>query len=217
MLLELSQVHKEDSLVLYNLAVLYAESGKYSFATRAVKASMAGASGSLDPAWALYSLLLSANRDYDGALNAIDGGLTECGPLHEPILQIIKSQLLTSSGFPNESISLLSSACSRFKTDLKNAELSTAWKEIQKKQQELLWRELMELYYSQGRLNDAEYCVGQMEQIRPSTPDLYYMKGTLHQEQGRIQPAIQFFEMALSMEPNHEASTLALGKASEIS
>eukprot|EP00210_Caulerpa_lentillifera_P001703 g1637.t1 len=213
LLMELSRVNKDDSLVLYNLAVLLAESGKYSAATKAVKASMAGGAGSLDPAWALYSLLLSANRDYDGALNSIEGGLTDCGPLYEPLLQIIKSQLLVCSGFSNEAISLLSSACSRYKTEQQmNSDVSLGWKEIQKRQQGMLWKELMELYYSQGRLNDAEYCVGQMEQARPCTPDLFYMKGSLHQEQGNTQQAIQFFEMALSMEPNHEASTLALGK-----
>ena len=59
-LMELSERHKDDAIIMYNLAVLLAENAKYSAATKAVKSAMANSSGSFDPAWALYALILSA-------------------------------------------------------------------------------------------------------------------------------------------------------------
>ena len=57
---ELSLRHEEDATILYNLSVLLAENAKYSAATKAIKSAMACSSGSFDPAWALYALILSA-------------------------------------------------------------------------------------------------------------------------------------------------------------
>lgn len=60
LLTELTTRHEDDSTILYNMSVLLAENAKYSTATRTIKAAMANCSGSFDPAWALYALILSA-------------------------------------------------------------------------------------------------------------------------------------------------------------
>ena len=60
LLTELSLKHGDDAIILYNLSVLLAENAKFSAATRAVKSAMATSSGSFDPAWGLYALILSA-------------------------------------------------------------------------------------------------------------------------------------------------------------
>ena len=164
---------------------------------------------------ALIALNFSGfSRDYEAALTVIDGGLTECSKLYEPLLQVIKARLLMGSGSPGDGTNLLANACSEFKRKQGSDDDSRNWVEIEREQQAILCKELTELYLSQDRIKDAEYAVAELERLAPNTTDTLSVTGDVRHAQGRIDQAIQLYEMALSIDPTQEAATLSLGASS---
>ena len=158
----------------------------------------------------------ACSREYEAALTVVDGGLTECTEFYKPLLQMTKARLMAGSGVANDGINLLAKACEAFKRKTKTDEDSHSWTEFERDQQAMLWKELTLLYLGEDRIKDAEYSLIELEQLTANTPDTLAVKGDVLEAQGRTYPAIQHYELALSIDPNHEAATLGLGRTRHV-
>lgn len=161
--------------------------------------------------------LFFLSREYEAAMTVIDGGLTECSKFYEPLLQVIKARLMAASGSLADGIIFLSNACSHFRVKQPTENECLNWIEIEREQRAMLLRELVQLYLAQERNEDAEYSVTELEQLMPNTPETLTIKGDVFHAQGRVYQAIQQYELALSIDPNHEAATCSLGDFREAS
>ncbi|CAD7695952.1 unnamed protein product [Ostreobium quekettii] len=202
----------EDALVLYNMALLHAESRQYTEALKNGRAALSVSEGLLAPAWALVALILSGRRELSAALEVLDGALSEVNEVYESMFVSIKSKLLIAAGAPHEGIAELAKLCGKLRQMRKtNSWHSDLQKEALMLQEAQLWGELALSYVNEGQQQDAEYCLDEMTSLAQWTPDSLYAEARIRQAAGDITTAIRKYETALAMNPDHALSCLHLG------
>lgn len=60
-------------------------------------------------------------------------------------------------------------------------------------------------------MKEADALLAKMESAAPTYPDRFFLEGIVSQKQKKIEESIQYFEIALALDPCHAKSALALG------
>ncbi|GMH32927.1 hypothetical protein BSKO_00761 [Bryopsis sp. KO-2023] len=205
-LMSLLERHQDDPIVLYNLGLLFAEDRQYGQALKYARAALSIAQVSFGPASALVALILSGRRELKSALAVIDYGLLECASLFKHLLILIKAKIHLAMGRSHKAIETVGEYLKGVQPADGNGSQDTSTLEAGR-----LWQNLTEAFLREGRIKDAEVCLGEMAKVMPSSPDYLFVKGLMKQKEKSIGEAIHNFEKTLALDPSHAPGALALG------
>ncbi|XP_019168558.1 PREDICTED: tetratricopeptide repeat protein 7A [Ipomoea nil] len=201
-------VEQENTDLIFELGVQYAEHRNLNAALRYAKLYLDATGGSVIKGWRFLALVLSAQQRFSEAEVVTDAALDETAKWDQGPLLRLKAKLKTSQSQHTNAIetyrSLLALVQAQKKSygpPLRSAPLLQF--EDAKVNEYEVWHGLANLYSSLSRWQDAEICLGKARALVEYSPDTLHIEGVMHERRGEFGKAMAAYVNALLLEPNY--------------
>ncbi|CAA0817425.1 no pollen germination related 2 [Striga hermonthica] len=203
----------KNSSVLFALSLENAEQRKLENALHYAKEMLRVEGGSDVKGWILVARILSAQKRYFDAENIIDTALDEAGKWDQGELLRTKGKLQIAQGRLGDAVETYTKLLAVLQVQRKSfGTHRRILKERQHNRSSLemeTWHDLANVYTSLSQWRDAEICISKSEAINPHSASRLHAAGLLHEAQGQHKDALNSFQKALDIEPNHVPSLIS--------
>ncbi|KAG9131637.1 hypothetical protein Leryth_009393, partial [Lithospermum erythrorhizon] len=203
----------ENSDLIFDLAVQYAEHRNLIAALRYAKQYIDATGGSKVKGWRLVALVLSAQQLYSEAEIVINAALDETakwnqGPLlrMKAKLKVAQSQYVDAIETYRYLLALVQAqmkSCRRAKSTSKEGDDNVSEYEV--------WNGLAGLYSSLSHWNDADVCLGKATELVGCSAETLHAEGVILERRGKHTEALSAYINALLLEPTFVPSKIFLG------
>ncbi|XP_075075452.1 protein NPGR2-like [Nicotiana tabacum] len=199
--------------VLFYLSLENAEQRKLDIALYYAKQLLKLEGGSIVKGWLLLARILSAQKRYIDAENIVNAALDETGKWNQGELLRTKAKLQIAQEHLRDAVETYTHLLAVLQVQrksfgvqkklLKNMRNNTRSLEME------TWHDLANVYTSLSQWRDAEVCLIKSEAINPHSASRCHSAGLLYQARGLHKEALQSFQKALDIEPNHVPSLVS--------
>lgn len=206
-------LEKENTDLILELGVQYAEHRNLNAALRYAKKYIDATGGSVLKGWRLLALVLSAQQRYSEAVVVIDAALDETAKWDQGPLLRMKAKLQISQSLHTDAIETY-----RYLLALVQAQRKSygplrvvPQAEDDKVSEYEVWHGLANLYSSLLHWKDAEICLGKARALIEYSAETLHTEGLMHEKRGEIQEALSAYTNALLLEPSYVPCKILVG------
>lgn len=200
--------------VLYYLSLENAEQRKLEAALYYAKKLLKIEAGSGLKGWILLARILSAQKRYGDAESIINAALDETGKWDQGELLRTKAKLQIAQGRLKDAIATYTHLLAVLQVQKKSfgvhKKLLRNRRNINRSLELETWHDLANVYTSLSQWRDAEVCLMKSEAINPHSASRLHSTGVLYEARGMKNEALEFFEAALNIEPDHVPSLISV-------
>ncbi|KAA8548857.1 hypothetical protein F0562_000541 [Nyssa sinensis] len=199
--------------VLFHLSLENAEQRKLDAALYYAKQLLKLEAGSSVKGWILLARILSAQKRYVDAENIIDVALDETGKWDHGELLRTKAKLHIAQGQLRNAIETYTHLLAVLQVWSKSFGVQKKYLKKRGTNDRSLemetWHDLADVYTSLSQWQDAEVCLSKSKAINPHSASRWHSTGLLYEGKGLHKEALNSFEMALDIQPNHVPSLIS--------
>ncbi|KAL6137148.1 hypothetical protein ACLB2K_062443 [Fragaria x ananassa] len=200
---EAISLEKNNSDLIFELAVQYAEHRNLNAALRYAKQFIDETGGSALKGWRLLALVLSAQQRFSEAHVVTDAALDETAKWEQGPLLRLKAKLKISQSLPMDAIETYRNLLALVQAQRKSfGPLRVNSQTEDDKVNELeVWHGLSNLYASLSYWRDAEICLGKARELKQFAAETLHAEGIILEGCGRSHEALVTYINALMQEP----------------
>ncbi|CAL5188390.1 unnamed protein product [Lathyrus oleraceus] len=209
---EATRLEKNNSDLIFELAVQYAKHRNLTAALRSARHFFNETGGSVIKAWILLALILSAQQRFPEAEVVTDAGLDQTARWEQGSLLKLKAKLKISQLKPMDAIETYRSLLALVQAQRKSSgSFQISSKVEDDKVNEFdIWHGLANLYASLSHLKDAEICLQKARELKEYSAAILHTEGILFEGRGQNIDALNASINAILIEPNHIPSKILM-------
>ncbi|XP_048328249.2 protein NPG1 [Ziziphus jujuba] len=202
-----------NSDLVFDLGVQYAEHRNLNAALRFAKQYIDETGGSLLKGWRLLALVLSAQQRFSEAEVVTDAALDETAKWDQGPLLRLKAKLKISRSLPMEAIETYRYLLALVQAQKKSFGPFKVIPQIEddKVDEYEVWHGLANLYSSLSHWKDAEICLAKARQLKRFSAEALHTEGTMLEGRGDVQDALVSYINALLVEPCYVPCKILIG------
>ncbi|KAM7479679.1 hypothetical protein LguiA_027892 [Lonicera macranthoides] len=206
-------IENENSDLIFELGVQYAEQRNLNAALRYAKQYIDATGGSVLKGWRLLALVLSAQQRYSEAQVVTDAALDETAKWEQGPLLRMKAKLKISQSQHMDAIETYRYLLALVQAQRKSYGplRSTPQLEDDKVNEYEVWHGLANLYSSLSHWNDAEICLGKARELIEYSAETLHTEGVMCQRRGQDNEALSAYVNALLLEPSYVPCKILIG------
>ncbi|TKY70129.1 Tetratricopeptide repeat protein 7A [Spatholobus suberectus] len=210
---EAIRLEPNNSDLIFELAVQYAEHRNLPAALRSARHFFNETGGSVLKAWRLLALILSAQQRFSEAEVVTDAALDQTARWEQGPLLRLKAKLKTSQSRPMDAIETYRYLLALVQAQKKSfGSLQISSKVEDDKVNEFdIWQGLANLYASLSRWKDAEICLQKARELKEYSAALMHTEGVVLEGCGQNQEALFATINAVLLEPNYVPCKILMG------
>ncbi|KAK6137575.1 hypothetical protein DH2020_028679 [Rehmannia glutinosa] len=202
----------ENSDLMYELGIQYAEHRNLDAALRHAKQYLDATGGSMIRGWRLLALVLSAQQRFSEAEVVTDAALDETSKWDQGPLLRMKAKLKISQSLHKDAIETYRYLLALVQAQRKShGPLGTTQVEDDNINEYEVWHGLAQLYSILSHWKDAEICLEKARTLKEYSAEILHTEGVMHQKQGHINEALSAYTNALLLEPKYVPSKILIG------
>ncbi|KAK6157989.1 hypothetical protein DH2020_005303 [Rehmannia glutinosa] len=202
----------ENSDLMYELGIQYAEHRNLDAALRYAKQYLDATGGSMIRGWRLLALVLSAQQRFSEAEVVTDAALDETSKWDQGPLLRMKAKLKISQSLHKDAIETYRYLLALVQAQRKShGPLGTTQVEDDNINEYEVWHGLAQLYSILSHWKDAEICLEKARTLKEYSAEILHTEGVMHQKQGHINEALSAYTNALLLEPKYVPSKILIG------
>ncbi|KAK7407063.1 hypothetical protein VNO78_08703 [Psophocarpus tetragonolobus] len=207
------RLEQNNSDLIFELAVQYAEHRNLPAALRSARHFFNKTGGSALKAWRLLALILSAQQRYSEAEVVTDAALDQTARWEQVPLLRLKTKLKISQSQPMDAIETYRSLLALVQAQKKSfGSLQISSKVEDDKLNEFdIWHGLANLYASLSHWKDAEICLQKARELKKYSAALMHTEGILFEGRGQNEEALRAAINAVLVEPNYVPCKIMMG------
>ncbi|XP_058777547.1 protein NPG1-like [Vicia villosa] len=209
---EATRLEKNNSDLIFELAVQYAKHRNLTAALRSARHFFNETGGSVIKAWILLALILSAQQRFPEAEVVTDAGLDQTARWEQGSLLKLKAKLKVSQLKPMDAIETYRYLLALVQAQRKSSgSFQISSKVDDDKVNEFdIWHGLANLYASLSHWKDAEICLQKARELKEYSAAILHTEGILFEGRGQNIEALNASINAVLVEPNHIPSKLLM-------
>lgn len=209
---EATRLEKNNSYLIFELAVQYAEHRNLTAALRSARHFFNETGGSIVQAWILLALILSAQQRFPEAEVVTDAALDQTVRWEQGPLLKLKAKLKIAQSKPMDAIETYRYLLALVQAQRKSfGSFQISSKVEDDKVNEFdIWHGLANLYASLSRWNDAEICLQKARELKEHSAEILRTEGILFEGRGQNPEALNATINAILLEPNHVPSKILM-------
>ncbi|KAK7360593.1 hypothetical protein VNO77_02600 [Canavalia gladiata] len=210
---EAVRLEQNNSDLIFELAVQYAEHRNLNTALRYAKQFFDKTGGSKLEGWRLLALVLSAQKRFSEAEMVTDAALDETAKWEQGPLFRLKAKLKISQLKPMDAIEIYRYLLALVQAQRKSSGSLKLTSQVDddKINEFDVWHGLANLYASLSHWKDAEICLQKARELKEHSAALIHTEGVLFDGQGQSQEALVATVNAVLHEPNYVPSKILMG------
>ncbi|CAI9754559.1 unnamed protein product [Fraxinus pennsylvanica] len=203
----------ENSDLIFELGVQYAEQRNLNAALHYAKHYIDATGGSVLRGWRLLALVLSSQQRFVEAEVVTDAALDETTKWEQGPLLRMKAKLKISQSLHMDAIETYRSLLALVQAQRKSYGplLSVPQVEDDKINEYEVWHGLANLYSSLNHWRDAEICLGKARGLIEYSAETLHTEGLMHERRGQCSEALAAYINALLLEPNYVPCKILIG------
>lgn len=203
----------ENSDLIFELGVQYAEHRNLNAALRYAKKYIDATGGSMLRGWRLLALVLSAQQRFSEAEVVTDAALDETSKWDQGPLLRMKAKLKIAQSLHTEAIETYRHLLALVQAQRKSygPQRTTSQAEDDKVNEHEVWYGLANLYSSLSHWKDAEICLGKAKALVDCSAETLHTEGLICQRRGQMTEALAAYINALLIEPNYVPCKILIG------
>ncbi|KAL5181073.1 Protein NPG1 [Glycine soja] len=208
------RLEPNNSDLIFELAVQYAEHRNLPAALRSARHFFNKTGGSVSKSWRLLALILSAQQRFSEAEVVTDAALDQTARWEQGPLLRLKAKLMISQSRPMDAIETYRYLLALVQAQKKSfGPLQISSKVEEDKVNEFdTWHGLANLYASLSHWKDAEICLQKlMPGHRPKAGSTCHLKSVLFEGRGQNEEALCATINAILLEPNYVPCKISMG------
>ncbi|KAK9284794.1 hypothetical protein L1049_023971 [Liquidambar formosana] len=204
---------RDNSDLIFELAVQYAEHRNMNAALHYAKLFIDATGGSILKGWRLLALVLSAQQRFSEAEAVTDAALDETAKWEQGSLLRLKAKLKLSQSLPMDAIETYRYLLGLVQAQRKSfGPLRNISKVEDDKFNEFeVWHGLANLYSSLSHWKDAEICLGKAKELKQYSVETLHTEGVVCEGRGQIHEALVAYVNALLVEPGYVPCKVFIG------
>ncbi|XP_020217804.1 protein NPG1 [Cajanus cajan] len=210
---EAIRLEPNNSDLIFELAVQYAEHRNLRAALRSARHFFNETGGSVLKAWILLVLILSAQQRFSEAEVVTDAALDQTARWEQGPLLRLKAKLKISQSRPMDAIETyryLLALVQAQKKSFGSLQISSKVEDYKVNEFDI-WHGLANLYASLSRWKDAEICLQKARELKKYSAALVHTEGVLFEGRGQNREALCATINAVLLEPNHVPCKILMG------
>ncbi|CAK8540255.1 unnamed protein product [Lathyrus sativus] len=209
---EATRFEKNNSDLIFELAVQYAKHRNLTMALRSARHFFNETGGSVIKAWILLALILSAQQRFPEAEVVTDAGLDQTARWEQGSLLKLKAKLKISQLKPMDAIETYRYLLALVQAQRKSSgSFQISSKVEDDKVNEFdIWHGLANLYASLSHWKDAEICLQKARELKEYSAAILHTEGILFEGRGQNIKALNASINAVLIEPNHIPSKILM-------
>ncbi|OWM73257.1 protein NPG1 [Punica granatum] len=202
-----------NSDLIFELGVQYAEHRNLNTALRFAKRFIDATGGSILKGWRLLALVLSAQQQFSEAEVVTDAALDETAKWEQGPLLRLKAKLKISQSSPLDAIETYRYLLALVQAQRKSFGLTrnASQAEDDKDNEFEVWHGLANLYSSLSYWKDAEICLSKARESKAFSAEALHTEGMMHERRGQIAEALASYINALLLEPSYVPCKILIG------
>ncbi|KAL2606271.1 hypothetical protein GLYMA_09G213900v4 [Glycine max] len=207
------RLEPNNSDLIFELAVQYAEHRNLPAALRSARHFFNKTGGSVSKAWRLLALILSAQQRFSEAEVVTDAALDQTSRWEQGPLLRLKAKLKISQSRPMDAIETYQYLLALVQAQKKSfGSLQISSKvEYDKVNEFDIWHGLANLYASLSHWKDAEICLQKARELKEYSAALMHTEGVLFEGRGQNEEALCATINAILLEPNYVPCKILMG------
>ncbi|CAJ1930940.1 unnamed protein product [Sphenostylis stenocarpa] len=207
------KLEPNNSDLLFELAVHYAQHRNLTAALRSARHFFHQTGGSVLKAWRLLALILSAQKKFSEAEMVTDAALDQTARWEQGPLLRLKAKLKISQKRPMDAIETYRYLLALVQTQKKSfGSQQIDSKAVDDKINEFeIWHGLANLYASLSRWKDAEICLQKAMELKEYSAALMHAQGVLLEGRGQNDEALVAAINGVLIEPTHVPCKIFMG------
>ncbi|WJX61534.1 Protein npg1, variant 2 [Trifolium repens] len=209
---EATRLEKNNSDLIFELAVQYAEHRNLTAALRSARHFFNETGGSIVKAWILLALILSAQQRFAEAEVVTDAALEQIVRWEQGPLLMLKAKLKISQSKAMDAIETYRYLLALVQAQKKSfGSFRVSSKVEDDKVNEFdIWHGLANLYASLSHWKDAEICLQKARELKQYSAAILRTESILFEGRGQNQEALNTTINAILLEPNHVPSKILM-------
>uniref|UniRef100_A0ACD5U644 Uncharacterized protein n=1 Tax=Avena sativa TaxID=4498 RepID=A0ACD5U644_AVESA len=206
-----TNMHWQDSRVIYNLSIENAEQRKLDAAVSYAKKLVKLEAGSEMRSWLLLARILSAQKLFADAETIVDAALDQTGKWKQGDLLRTKARIQAAQGQFSDAVGTYTQllAVIQLRTKKIRAGISLAKAaEDDKSLETETWYDLALLYLGMSQWRDAEVCISKIRAVSYSAL-AWHATGKLYEAKGLPKEALEAYFRALDLDSKHVPSLIS--------
>ncbi|KAH7859473.1 hypothetical protein Vadar_001577 [Vaccinium darrowii] len=202
-----------NSDLIYELGVQYAEHRNLNLALRYAKQFIDATGGSILKGWRLLALVLSAQQRFPEAEVVVDAALDETTKWEQGPLLRMKAKLKIAQSSPMDAIKTYRNLLALVQAQRKSFGPFRGLHQINddKCNEFEVWHGLANLYSSLSHWRDAEICLEKARALFEYSAETLHTEGIICEAQGQSQEALAAYTNALLLEPGYVPCKILIG------
>ncbi|KAG4403596.1 hypothetical protein AAZX31_01G137000 [Glycine max] len=207
------RLEPNNSDLIFELAVQYAEHRNLPAALRSARHFFNKTGGSVSKSWRLLALILSAQQRFSEAEVVTDAALDQTARWEQGPLLRLKAKLMISQSRPMDAIETYRYLLALVQAQKKSfGPLQISSKVEEDKVNEFdTWHGLANLYASLSHWKDAEICLQKVRELKEYSAALMHTEGVLFEGRGQNEEALCATINAILLEPNYVPCKISMG------
>ncbi|EYU32843.1 hypothetical protein ABFS82_01G093900 [Erythranthe guttata] len=203
----------ENSDLIFELGVHYAEHRNMDAALRYAKQYLDATGGSMIRGWRLLALVLSSQQRFLEAEVVTDAALDETSKWDQGSLLRMKAKLKISQSLHKDAIETYRYLLALVQAQRKSyGPLGVAPQvEDDNIDEYEVWHGLAKLYSILSHWKDAEVCLEKARTLKEYSAESLHTEGVMHEKQGRVSEALAAYINALLLEPKYVPCKILIG------
>ncbi|KAL6556278.1 Protein npg1 [Orobanche gracilis] len=201
----------ENSDLIYELGIQYAEHRNLEAALRYAKQYLDATGGSMIKGWRLLALVLSAQQRFSEAEVVTDAALDETSKWDQGPLLRMKAKLKVSQSLHKEAIETYRYLLALVQAQRKSHGPIAPQVEDGNVNEYEVWHGLAELYSILSHWKDAAICLTKARSLKEFSAEILHAEGVMHEKQGHIDEALSAYINALLLEPKYVPCKILIG------
>uniref|UniRef100_A0ACD5TP07 Uncharacterized protein n=1 Tax=Avena sativa TaxID=4498 RepID=A0ACD5TP07_AVESA len=206
-----TNMHWQDSRVMYNLSIENAEQGKLDAAVWYAKKLVKLEAGSELRSWLLLARVLSAQKLFADAETIVDAALDQTGKWNQGDLLQTKARIQAAQGQFSDAVgtytqllAVIQLRTKRFSAGISSAKAAEDDKSLETE----TWYDLALLYLGMSQWRDAEVCISKIRAVSYSAL-AWHATGKLYEAKGLPKEALGAYFRALDLDSKHVPSLIS--------
>ncbi|KAL6550174.1 Protein npg1 [Orobanche minor] len=201
----------ENSDLIYELGIQYAEHRNLEAALRYAKQYLDATGGSMIKGWRLLALVLSAQQRFSEAEVVTDAALDDTSKWDQVPLLRMKAKLKVSQSLHKDAIETYRCLLALVQAQRKSHVLIAPQVEDGNVNEYEVWHGLAQLYSILSHWKDAEICLTKARSLKEYSAEILHAEGVMHEKQGHIDEALSAYINALLLEPKYVPCKILIG------
>ncbi|PIN24754.1 putative calmodulin-binding protein [Handroanthus impetiginosus] len=203
----------ENSDLVFELGIQYAEHRNLDAALRYAKQYLDATGGSMIRGWRLLALVLSAQQRFSEAEVVTDAALDETSKWDQGPLLRMKAKLKISQSQHKDAIETYRYLLALVQAQRKSCGPigNTPQVEVDNVNEYEVWHGLAKLYSSLSHWKDAEICLGKARTLKEYSAETLRTQGVIYERQGHTNEALAAYINALLLEPKYVPCKILIG------